>query len=72
MQINQMSKKKNSLPFKMMEIMNKKALTSLLSCFSSNVRPRFMESKDLPLRGPSLFVEYMLMFLIISMSLPVF
>lgn len=72
MQINQTSKTFKRFAIQMIEIMGKKALTSLLSCFSSNVRPRFMESKDLPLRGPSLLVEYMLMFLIISTSSSVF
>lgn len=33
-------------------------LTSLLSCFSSKHKPRFIESNDLPLRGPSLLLEY--------------
>lgn len=34
-----------------------KVLTSLFSSFSS--KPMFMESKDLPLRGPSFLLEYM-------------
>lgn len=35
-----------------------KTLTSLFNSFSS--KPMFMESNDLPLRGPSFLFEYML------------
>lgn len=39
-------------------LLTDRAPTSLFSSFSS--KPMFMESKDLPLRGPSILFEYML------------